>query len=44
MSHFQLPFGKNLKWNGVSETVQRVLPPCRKEMLLFALTQAEKKS
>lgn len=44
MSHFQFSFGINLKWNGVSDTVQRALLPCRTELLLFALTQAEKKS
>lgn len=43
MSHFQFSFGINLKWNGVSDTVQRALLPCRTELLLFALTQAEKK-
>lgn len=44
MSHFQFPFGINLKWNGVSDIVQRALFPCRTELLLFALTQKEKKN
>lgn len=44
MSHFQFSFGINLKWNGVSDTVQRALLLCRTELLLFALTQAGKKS
>lgn len=43
MSHFQFPFGINLKCSGVPDTVQEAPLPCRTELLLFALTQVKKK-
>lgn len=39
MSHFQFPFGRNLKGKGESDTAQEALLPCSTELLLFAVTQ-----
>lgn len=43
MSHFQFPFGINMKWKGVSDTVQEALLPCSTELLLFVIMWGEKK-
>lgn len=37
MSHFQFPFGINVKWKGVSDTVQEALLPCSKSYCSLSL-------